>query len=189
MLLHLLSSGGRVDLVRCVLYCWKCINLQAKFTLTAEKKHPVQFLGLFFFFTFDLYSHWRDLFANTLYLHLCVICLVKTITPHHWLLVYFVLQKVFHNSICQFWQLFFIEYYLNFALCPKRILYNNSGLFRAIVIRRSYCWRWNKPKSTDTLFTMNAKWKFNNDFSIWHVSYILQICQIWIAQKSLDLHI
>ena len=27
------------------------------------------------------------------------------------------------------------------ALCPKRTLYNNSSLFRALVIKRSYCWR------------------------------------------------
>ena len=26
-------------------------------------------------------------------------------------------------------------------LCAKRTLFNNSGLFRAIVIERSYCWR------------------------------------------------
>ena len=26
-------------------------------------------------------------------------------------------------------------------LCTKRTLYNNSGLFRAIVIKRSHCWR------------------------------------------------
>ena len=28
------------------------------------------------------------------------------------------------------------------ALCAKRTLYKNSGLFRAIVINLSYCWRW-----------------------------------------------
>ena len=27
------------------------------------------------------------------------------------------------------------------SLCAKRTLYNRSGLFRAIVIKRSYCWR------------------------------------------------
>ena len=30
---------------------------------------------------------------------------------------------------------------LPIALCAKRTLYNNNGLFRAIVIKRSYCWR------------------------------------------------
>ena len=28
----------------------------------------------------------------------------------------------------------------NASLCAKRTLYNSSGLFRAIVIKRSYCW-------------------------------------------------